>query len=128
MQKKIVLIVMLAALTAIACRKGSPASEQYYGKITVNSSALSIVQLEPEKQAPFRGDRGDGPRECAAAERRGRAVECAAGHDGVGEGEPDHGDGCRRRVDYAGSSQVNSTWGGARAGAKVAGSAANPRT
>ena len=46
MQKKIALILTTIILAAAACRKGTFAPEQYYGKITVNSSALSIVDMD----------------------------------------------------------------------------------
>jgi hypothetical protein len=67
---------------------------------------------------------GAGARHTSArADRALGAVERAAGHDGVDDGEPAMATGRRRRVDDAGAPQANSTWGGARAETKVAGSA-----
>lgn len=45
MQKKIVFIVCVV-LAAAACRKGSFAPESYYGKVTINSSVLSVVDMD----------------------------------------------------------------------------------
>ncbi len=46
-----------------------------------------------EKQAPFRRWWAETAYGSAQPRSDGRGVEGAAGHDGVGEGEPAHGDG-----------------------------------
>src|SRR4051812_37028476 len=46
MQKKIVFIAFIVLTAAASCRKGNVASEHYYGKLTINSSLLSIVDMD----------------------------------------------------------------------------------
>jgi hypothetical protein len=65
-----------------------------HAKVNFRGGSTNVRLFEPRKTSavsPVVG--GDDLRECTAAERRGMGWRVRAGHDGVAEDEPAHGDG-----------------------------------